>query len=104
MTSKKYNKLVRDNIIDIIRSNGKEAAFHHVSGEEYRKYLILKLREEVEEFLEARTVEELADIKEVLDALGALPVYSDVAEVQGEKARNNGGFALGIVLDEVVED
>ena len=68
----KYNKLVRDNIPEIIKANG-EASMIHIAGEtEYKEKLIEKLQEEVDEFIKDNSKEELADILEVIYALGDL--------------------------------
>ena len=101
MSFMKYDKLVRDNIIEIIESNGRKAQYHVVDDEKYVEYLIMKLNEEVQEFTETPTVEELADIKEVMDALQTLDEYSGLEPVQKNKANKNGKFEKRIVLDGV---
>ncbi len=68
-------KLVRDMIPKIIMEDNKECEIETVTGKEKYVMLTKKLQEEVNEFLEDRNIEELADIMEVLfdlaDALGA---------------------------------
>lgn len=49
-----YNKLVRDNVPDIIRANGGTCKTKTVKGEELRTALREKLCEEVAEFLAAK--------------------------------------------------
>ena len=101
MPFKKYDKLVRDNIIQIIEDGGNKASYHIVEGEEYKKYLIKKLQEEFEEFVEKPIIEELADIKEVIDALQTLDEYKNLDTVKINKANENGKFEKRIVLTKV---
>lgn len=101
MSVRKYDKLVRDNIIQIIEESGNKASFHIVEGEEYKKYLIIKLYEECQEFTDKPTIEELADIKEVIDALQKLDEYQNLNTVQMNKANKNGKFEKRIVLTKV---
>ena len=63
---KTYNKLVRDKIPDIINSKNEVAITRKLNDEEYFNELNKKLKEEVNEYLEDYSVEELADIVEVI--------------------------------------
>ena len=104
----KYDKLVRDNIIEIIESEGKEVKYRVVDGEEYLDYLEDKLREEVEEFIEQPSNEELTDILTVLytfnQKLDDNIIDLNFETTYGVKLRKKGGFEKGIVLEEVVEN
>lgn len=62
-------KLVRDKIPMLIRNSGEKPVVRILEEEEYRHCLGAKLDEEVAEFHEDRTAEELADILEVVYAL-----------------------------------
>lgn len=98
-----YDKLVRDEIPEIIRSDGDESVTHVVEGEAYRERLHDKLDEEVAEFHESNDVEELADVLAVVDAL-AEACGSSAAELQEfrrAKAAERGEFEDGIVLEAV---
>ena len=64
-----YNKLVRDNIPDMIEAQGEIPHFRTLSDGEYLLQLEQKLDEEAEEFHHDKNVEELADILEVIFAL-----------------------------------
>lgn len=73
--SQYYNKLVRDRIPEIIEQSGKKAVTRIAGDGEYRQYLREKLQEEVGEFMENGNPEELADILEVVFALGVHWAY-----------------------------
>ena len=97
-----YNKLVRDKIIERIEAKGEKAVFHIADDAEYWAKIKEKLREEVEEFLAAENIEELADVAEVLGAVMAYKGFSKEAlrAEQEKKARERGGFTKRIILDE----
>ena len=93
-----YNKLVRDKIPDILDEKGIPYEKRFATPEEYKDELVKKLVEEVGEFREAFSVEELADVLEVLDALKKLPEYANVEELQDKKREEKGGFEDRIIL------
>ena len=100
----KYDKLVRDKIPEIIEHSGKKATYRILGEAEYKEYLEKKLDEEVAEFHESKSVEELADILEVIYALCS--VYSTQNTVKVEQLNKyieRGGFAKRICLIEVEE-
>lgn len=98
MSSVHYNKLVRDRIPEILDEKGVSYEKRIVEGGEYRQALIEKLHEEVSEFLESKSVEELADVMEVIRALRRLPDFENAKEVQRAKREERGGFDDGIIL------
>ena len=97
-----YDKLVRDRIPDIIRAAGKTPVVRTVvDADEMKRRLIDKLAEEMQEYKESGSVEEIADIMEVLQALTEKVhglKWEDVRETQGRKWEERGGFSKGIVL------
>jgi len=99
-----YNKLVRDGIPGILEEKGKKFNSRPVKNrQEYFDMLMLKLQEEVQEFLMEPSAEEVADIQEVLDAL-SYAIGSNVAEVKNikvRKAASRGRFYDGLVLESV---
>jgi len=101
----KYDKLVRDRIPEIIRDKGIIPVTHIASDGEYRQKLRLKLQEEVDEFLADDNTEELADILEVVYALGDLLGYDrySLEQLRNEKASLRGQFKDGIILEETLE-
>lgn len=98
-----YNKLVRDNIPDIIKSTGETAHIRTLSDDEYVTELEKKLMEEVNEYLESREAMELADVLEVVEALAKAQDKSldDIMEIKKAKCAKNGAFNDKIFLMEV---
>jgi predicted house-cleaning noncanonical NTP pyrophosphatase (MazG superfamily) len=101
---KKYNKLVRDKIVDIILKNKKQCNYRIAkSDEEYEKYLKLKLIEEVHEFLEEPCPAEVGDILDVLDTMmtfyGIDPSHMESDRIIKKEAR--GVFDKKIILESV---
>lgn len=103
MSKIKYNKLVRDNIPKLISSDSKKCKIKQVYGEKKLNYLCQKLLEESEEFIETKTIEELADIQEVIYAVAKeLKITpQELEETRLAKANARGSFDLGVVLLEV---
>ena len=101
-----YNKLVRDNIPEIIRNNNETPITKTLNNEEYFHELKAKLQEEVDEFLESNDIAELADILEVIDALSTANNSSlnEVMDIKIRKAEKNGKFENKIFLIEVQEN
>lgn len=101
---KVYNKLVRDKIPSIIEKNeGVVPKIRILETEEYIKELNIKLKEELNEYLESGEVEELADLEEVLMAiLKAKNIsYSDFEKIRNEKVQKRGAFNDRIFLESV---
>ena len=69
-----YNKLVRDNILEIISNNNQKSSYHIATDEEYKNKLLEKLQEEVYEFITDKNEEELADIFKLLNILLLLSI------------------------------
>ena len=84
-----HNKLVRDRIPEIIRAAGKVPQTRVVVDADERKQRLLdKLFEEMQEYKESGSIEEIADILEVLQALIVHvhgKKWEDVRELQGRK-------------------
>ena len=102
----KYDKLVRDRIPEIIAKDGKKAVTRILNDEQFKVYLEKKLDEEVAEFHESKSIEELADILEVIYTLGSAYGYS-AASLFAErvnKANMRGGFYRQILLEEICEE
>lgn len=100
-----YNKLVRDNIPEIIKTSGKECDIKILSDEEYQQMIDAKLDEELAEYHEDQNLEELADLLEVIYAAADARGYSS-AELEAcrlKKRTERGGFERKILLKQVRE-
>ncbi len=102
-------KLVRDRIPEIIRATGGNPSTEVLSPDAYTSSLDEKLREEVQEFLDAdvtHRLEELADVLEVMHALAQNHGFGweAVEEFRREKAERRGGFGGRLfLLDDLTE-
>ena len=97
-------KLVRDKIPEIIAHEGNVPTVHTASDEEYRSELYKKLNEEVREVTEVPSLEEAADLYEVLLAICTLEGWT-LAELEAKrfaKCQERGGFTQRIILESVV--
>lgn len=103
---KVYNKLVRDRIPEIIKANGETPIIHKLDDENYSRELNKKLIEEVKEFIEDGSMEELADVQEVIHGILLLKgkTIEDLEDVRREKFEKRGGFAKRIFLESVKEN
>lgn len=98
-----YGKLVRDKIIDIIKSNGETPIYHTLSDKECLEELHKKLFEEANEFVQADDIEELADLLEVVYAIAKHKNIDmqAVEQIRLNKREKRGGFEDKIYLDTV---
>ena len=94
---KTYDKLVRDRIPEIIRDDGKTYEVEQMNRADYLEALRAKVVEEAAEVVEADEddlAKEIADLREVLDALeeaaGLDP--GEVARLQERRRAERGGF------------
>ena len=103
MATVRYNKLVRDKIPEIIESSGKKSVTDILSEQDYLVMLDEKLNEELAEYQESKSMEELADLLEVMRAVAAARGSSmeEVEQIRKEKAAKRGGFEKRILLLEV---
>ncbi len=101
----KYNKLVRDYIPEIIETDGKTCITEILSDVQYLEMLDAKLNEELTEYQESKSLEELADLLEVMRAVVKARgwTWEQLERVRHEKADQRGGFERKIFLNEVVE-
>jgi predicted house-cleaning noncanonical NTP pyrophosphatase (MazG superfamily) len=98
-----YDKLVRDKIPQILKEKKKDFVAYRAPDGDYFPYLKRKLREEVDEFLESPSVEELADVYEVLSALLKKMdiTMADVRTARVAKRDDRGAFDDRWILAEV---
>ncbi|MEC0206674.1 nucleoside triphosphate pyrophosphohydrolase [Paenibacillus lautus] len=102
-----YNKLVRDMIPQVIESTGKEFRTRILDEEEYKKELIIKLKEESEEYFAAESskesLEELADMLEAIRALALVhgATWEELEALREKKVEARGGFQEQVYLIDV---
>ena len=99
---KKYNKLVRDKIPEIIKSEGRKVKTKFLNDVDFKNELNTKLQEEVNEYLEDNNVEELADIVEVIyGLLDSMNITKEEFEIiRNKKVKKRGAFKERIFLEE----
>ncbi len=87
-------KLVRDKIPEIILADGKKPITRILDTEEYLEELDKKLNEEIAEYQADKSIEEMADVLEVLFAICEARGYSieDLMAVRAAKREKRGGF------------
>ena len=95
-----YNKLVRDNIENIMLGKGLKPVTRILSDEEYLKELNKKLLEEINEYLESEEPEEIADIEEVILAILKVKglTKENIEEIRKEKSSKRGAFDKKLFL------
>ena len=103
-----YNKLVRDKIPEIIKSNGEEPITRFLTDDEYKIELEKKLNEEYQEVLNATgkdRIEELADMLEIIKYLAKLEntTLEEVIAISEEKGSKRGTFENKIFLEKVLK-
>lgn len=105
MSAISYHKLVRDRIPEIIEADGKVCICETLSDEDYIYLLDQKLNEELAEYQESKSVEELADLLEVVQAVAKARGWTleELERVRANKAAKRGGFEKKILLKEVRE-
>lgn len=105
MKTKVYQKLVRDHIPEIIEADGKTCVTETLSDSRYLEMLDAKLAEELAEYQGSKSLEELADLLEVMRAVVQARgwTWEQLEQVRHEKAAQRGGFGKRILLKEVIE-
>jgi len=105
---KRYGKLVRDRIPEIIERAGKSASWRELSADEFRLALRAKLLEEAKELVDAADdalLSELADLSEVIDAiLRAYNLTRNALEATRQRKNDErGAFTRRLFLESVSE-
>ena len=104
-----YNKLVRDNIPEIIKQKGEVPIIKILNDDEYKKELENKLFEEYKEVINSSgedRCEELADMIEVIRSLANLEnkKIEDIINIADNKSLKRGTFKNKIYLEKVISD
>lgn len=101
-----YNKLVRDKIPEICKKNNQIPEFCVLEDKEYLEQLNIKLQEELKEYLQDGSIEELADLEEVLRAIldvKKVP-YNEFEKIRNAKVEKRGAFKKKLFLTKVIEN
>lgn len=98
-----YHKLVRDRIPEIIERDNKHCECSTLSDVDYLTMLDTKLNEELAEYQESKSMEELADLLEVMSAVAQARGSSmeEIEAIREKKASERGGFSKKILLESV---
>lgn len=101
----KFNKIVRDNVLSIIKEHKRKFTYKEVNNYEAIRYLVKKIHEETDELeevldIEEKATEEIGDIFECLYAIINKMSISlkRIDFVRNNKAIKNGKFDKNIVL------
>ena len=99
------NKAIRDKIPEIIKESGSKCNVRTLSDKEFLEKMEKKLDEEVAEYHQSKSVEEIADIMEVLERIAELRGTSveELMRVKEEKAQKRGKFEKNLFLVDTEE-
>lgn len=100
----KFNKLVRDKIVEHQLKAGAKPKFHQLNKQEHKNQLVFKLIEEAKEVLEAEDKDIVAEIADVMQALDDLIeqhslTITDIKNAQALKKQKHGAFKKGIYVE-----
>ena len=100
-----YDKLIRDKIPEIIEQSGKKCIVEVMDNDTYIEYLDQKLNEELAEYQQDKSIEELADLLEVMYAVVTARGYSvaELERIRLEKSEKRGAFEKRLLLKSVYE-
>jgi len=96
----KYHKAIRDKIPEIIKKSGNSCNIKKLSNRKFLAELEKKLKEETSEYTKSKSVEELADIIEVILAIAKLKGTSQakLEKIRLQKLKERGGFEKNLFL------
>lgn len=94
MPNRTYHKLVRDRIPEIIEADGKTCVTEILADEQYLEMLDAKLNEELAEYQESKSLEEVADLLEIMRAVVKARgrTWKQLEQVRADKAARWGAF------------
>ena len=95
-----FNKVIRDKIPEIIQKDGHTCNVQVISDEKFLLEIEKKLSEEVTEYQNDKTPEELADILEVIYKIAQLKGISkdELEKIRVKKLQDSGGFDKNLFL------
>lgn len=101
---KRYNKLIRDKILEIIKDSGEKPYWRVLHKKEYHQKLKEKILEESKELVGAGNredeINEIVDLQELIHALALNLRLTNlqIKKHQKEKSRKRGGFKKRLFL------
>jgi len=101
---KKYNKLIRDRILKIIKADEEKPYFRILNKKEYLKEIKKKIIEEARELIKAKNkkeiINEIVDIQELIDVLISELGLTKLKIQKHQKTKNKrrGGFKKRLFL------
>ncbi len=100
------SKAVRDLIPEILKLSGKECMIRELSDSSFLPELENKLEEELQEYLESKELEELADLLEVIYRIAELRGSSkaELETIRLRKKHEKGGFEKNLLLVSPLEE
>ena len=98
----KHNKLVRDRIPEIIERSGRKCEVRELDAQAYLEQVDRKLQEELDEYLRDGSIEELADLVEVIRAATVArgSSWDQLELLRIKKCESRGGFEKHLFLIE----
>ena len=95
-----FNKVIRDKIPESIQKDGHTCNVQVISDEKFLLEIEKKLSEEVTEYQNNKTPEELIDILEVIYKIAQLKGISkdELEKIRVKKLEDKGGFAKNLFL------
>lgn len=101
---KKYNKLIRDRILEIIKADGEKSYFRVLNKKEYLREIKKKILEEAKELAGTKSkkeiINEIVDLQELIDViiqeLGL--TKTQIKKQQKVKNKKRGGFKKRLFL------
>jgi len=102
----KFNKVIRDKILEIIQKDGYTCNIQTLSDEKFLVEIEKKLSEEVTEYQNDKNLEELADILEVIYRIAQLKGISkeELEKIRVKKLQDKGGFEKNLFLIDTSEE
>ena len=100
-----YNKAIRDKIPEIIKESDNNCNIKTLSDEKFLIELEKKLDEELIEYHESKSIEELTDLMEIIQRIAELKGIDNktLQELQKQKAEKRGKFKKNLFLLETDE-
>ena len=99
-----YNKLIRDNIPDILENKNLNYKLTTLNEKDYLDAIKSKFKEELDEFFNSKSIsnslEELADILELIHAYAIFHnfTFEKIEKIRQKKLLDKGGFSKKLFL------